>query len=77
MPVTALPVRIIGIDPGSRITGYGVIEKNGHRLGFVTCGTIRTEKEKYFLFSAAGGLIFLCSSVKDPWLENKIQTPFL
>jgi len=46
--VTALPVRIIGIDPGSRITGYGVIEKDGHRLGFVTCGTIRTEKEKDF-----------------------------
>ena len=42
------PVRIIGIDPGSRITGYGVIEKQGHRLGFVTCGTIRTEKEKDF-----------------------------
>jgi crossover junction endodeoxyribonuclease RuvC len=41
-------VRIIGIDPGSRITGYGVIEKQGHRLGFVTCGTIRTVAEKDF-----------------------------
>ncbi len=42
------PVRIIGIDPGSRITGYGIIEKHGCRLGFVSCGTIRTEKEKDF-----------------------------
>jgi crossover junction endodeoxyribonuclease RuvC len=42
------PVRIIGIDPGSRITGYGVIEKDGHRLGYVTCGTIRTGKENDF-----------------------------
>ena len=41
-------MRIIGIDPGSRVTGYGIIEKYGHRLGFVSCGTIRTEKEKNF-----------------------------
>ena len=46
--VCPAPVRIIGIDPGSRITGYGIIEKHGHRLGFVSCGTIRTEKEKDF-----------------------------
>ncbi|MCI5197272.1 MAG: crossover junction endodeoxyribonuclease RuvC [Candidatus Electrothrix sp. AW5] len=42
------PVRIIGIDPGSRITGYGIIDKQGAGLGFVTCGTIRTGKEKDF-----------------------------
>ncbi len=41
-------MRIIGIDPGSRITGYGIIEKDGHRLGFVSCGTIRTGDEKDF-----------------------------
>ena len=41
-------MRIIGIDPGSRVTGYGIIEKSGHRLGFVSCGTIRTEREKDF-----------------------------
>jgi len=41
-------VRIIGIDPGSRITGYGIIDKNGPRLGYVTCGTIRTLQEKDF-----------------------------
>lgn len=36
-------IRILGIDPGSRITGYGVVDLVGARLGFVTCGTIRTE----------------------------------
>ncbi len=41
-------MRIIGIDPGSRITGYGIIDKNGPRLGYVTCGTIRTLQEKDF-----------------------------
>ncbi len=35
--------RILGIDPGSRATGYGIIDRAGSNLGFVTCGTIRTE----------------------------------
>ncbi len=35
-------MRILGIDPGSRITGYGVIAANGYDIGFVACGTIRT-----------------------------------
>ncbi len=34
--------RILGIDPGSRTTGYGIIDKVGSRIGFVACGTIRT-----------------------------------
>ena len=33
--------RILGIDPGSRATGYGVIAKKGNRLYYVTCGGIR------------------------------------
>ncbi|MDE2601607.1 MAG: crossover junction endodeoxyribonuclease RuvC [Bradyrhizobium sp.] len=34
------PVRILGIDPGLRRTGWGVIEINGNRLGFVGCGSV-------------------------------------
>jgi crossover junction endodeoxyribonuclease RuvC len=34
-------MRILGIDPGSRVTGYGVIITNGQELGFIACGTIR------------------------------------
>lgn len=34
--------RILGIDPGLRATGYGVIDKVGPDIGFVACGTIRT-----------------------------------
>lgn len=34
--------RIIGIDPGSRVTGYGIIDSQGAHLGFVACGSIRT-----------------------------------
>jgi len=34
-------LRILGIDPGSRATGYGVIDKRGDHLEFVACGVIR------------------------------------
>jgi crossover junction endodeoxyribonuclease RuvC len=33
-------VRIIGIDPGLRRCGWGVIESAGNRLRFVACGTL-------------------------------------
>ena len=36
------PIRILGIDPGLRITGFGVIDKAGNRLRYVTGGCIRT-----------------------------------
>ena len=34
------PTRIIGIDPGLRRCGWGVIETAGNRLGFVAAGTV-------------------------------------
>src|SRR5690554_7680284 len=38
---------ILGIDPGSRITGYGIIEATGNRLRYVACGCIRTTGESH------------------------------
>lgn len=32
---------ILGIDPGSRVTGYGIINASGNRLEYVACGSIR------------------------------------
>jgi len=32
---------ILGIDPGSRLTGYGIINATGNKLGYVACGCIR------------------------------------
>jgi crossover junction endodeoxyribonuclease RuvC len=34
--------RILGIDPGLQTTGFGVIDAEGPRLGYVASGTIRT-----------------------------------
>ena len=36
-------IRIIGIDPGLRRTGWGVIDSDGARLGFVACGSVMSD----------------------------------
>jgi crossover junction endodeoxyribonuclease RuvC len=36
------PIRILGIDPGLRRTGWGMIECEGNRLIFVACGSVET-----------------------------------
>ncbi len=41
-------MRIIGIDPGSRVTGYGIVDWLGRETGFITCGTIRLQAETDF-----------------------------
>lgn len=33
--------RVIGIDPGSQITGYGIIDVEGNRCCYVTSGCVR------------------------------------
>lgn len=38
---------ILGIDPGSRITGYGIIESNGIRSRHVASGCIRIAQEAF------------------------------
>ncbi len=38
------PIRILGIDPGLRRTGWGVIACEGNRLIFVACGSVETQE---------------------------------
>ena len=38
-------MRILGIDPGSRITGYGIVEKNRHGLMGGNYGEIRPPRD--------------------------------
>ncbi len=35
-------MRILGIDPGLQIAGFGVIDVDGHALSYVASGTIKT-----------------------------------
>jgi crossover junction endodeoxyribonuclease RuvC len=43
MPALAPARRILGIDPGLRVTGFGVVTITGNKLAFVTCGCIRSD----------------------------------
>lgn len=36
---------ILGIDPGSRVTGYGLIKETNHKLEYIDSGCIRTASE--------------------------------
>lgn len=42
--------RIIGVDPGSRITGYGIIDADRGRLDFVACGVVKTTIDQPFAY---------------------------
>ena len=39
-------IRILGIDPGLRVTGFGVIEKVGEKINYIASGTIKTASGK-------------------------------
>jgi crossover junction endodeoxyribonuclease RuvC len=37
-------IRIVGIDPGLRSTGWGIIDSDGVRLAFVACGAVVSDE---------------------------------
>jgi crossover junction endodeoxyribonuclease RuvC len=44
-PMRTQPIRIIGIDPGLRRTGWGIVESDGPRLSYVASGHITSDSE--------------------------------
>jgi crossover junction endodeoxyribonuclease RuvC len=48
MKLLTLPtsLRILGIDPGLRVTGFGLIEKAGHQLRYISSGCIKTDAKE-------------------------------
>jgi len=42
--MTRHPIRILGIDPGLRRTGWGLIEADGNRLIHIACGSLETDE---------------------------------
>lgn len=37
-------MRLIGLDPGLRVTGWGVLDAEGNRLRFVACGVVKSDE---------------------------------
>ena len=40
-------IRILGIDPGSRITGYGIVDVDGNQCRYIASGCIRTRGDNF------------------------------
>lgn len=57
--------RIIGIDPGSRCTGFGVIDSDGLRHNYVTSGYINIKGDE--LPERLGFIFNEISSIIDQW----------
>ena len=54
--------RILGIDPGSLATGYGIIDQHGQRMSYVASGCIRAKGESLaerlgFIFAGVNSII--------------------
>ena len=43
------PLRILGVDPGSVVAGWGLIEQRGQKLTLVDSGTIRPHRDLDFV----------------------------
>jgi crossover junction endodeoxyribonuclease RuvC len=46
MALMLRPIRILGIDPGLRRTGWGIIEVDGSRLIYLACGSARSDEAR-------------------------------
>jgi crossover junction endodeoxyribonuclease RuvC len=71
-------IRIIGIDPGLRRTGWGILESDGVRLSYVASGLITSDGEDdlaYRLLAIFQGLIEVIAGFKP--LEAAIEETFV
>jgi crossover junction endodeoxyribonuclease RuvC len=39
------PIRILGLDPGLRHTGWGIVACAGNTLSFIACGSVETSEK--------------------------------
>ena len=75
---------ILGIDPGSRITGYGIIRKEGNRLVHIDNGAIFTDTAADFpgrlkrIFDGLAAVIVRYSpdevAIEDIFFANNVQS---
>jgi len=62
-------MRVIGIDPGTAVTGYGVVESEGNRLRAVAYGVIRTRSS----LPVANRLEKIYDGLREAMVEHKPQ----
>ena len=72
------PIRIIGIDPGLRRTGWGLIEAEGNRLIHVACGSVATSDKARLsdrLLAIHDGLLTVIDQYRPH--EAAVETTFV
>ncbi|MSQ58805.1 MAG: crossover junction endodeoxyribonuclease RuvC [Betaproteobacteria bacterium] len=71
MTAAAQSVRILGIDPGLRVTGYGAITRAGQKVSYLTSGVIRTP-EKGTLPERLGAILSGLGEIMDGWQPEQV-----
>lgn len=84
MSSTLKPQIILGIDPGTVVLGYGVIEISGQNIQFVSMGVIQLAKHEDTLLrlkiisEKVVGLIHqykpICTSIEAPFFGKNVQS---
>jgi len=72
------PVRIVGIDPGLRSTGWGIIDSEANRLIYLASGTV-SSNSKHSLAERLEQLFSGLSRVVEEWCpdEASVETTFV
>ncbi len=71
-------IRILGIDPGLRRTGWGLIESEGNRLIYIACGSVETGERDDLgtrLLAIHDGLIAVIASYQPQ--EAAVEATFV
>ena len=79
-------IRILGIDPGSVKTGYGIIESNGQQSRYVDSGYIKLSSDSLALklgqiYSEINSIIIsskpehMAESIQISWYLNTVPEP--
>jgi crossover junction endodeoxyribonuclease RuvC len=76
--MASMPIRIVGIDPGLRRTGWGVIETDGVRLAYVASGLVLSAGDDALAFRLRAlyeGLASVLKSFRP--LEAAVEETFV
>jgi crossover junction endodeoxyribonuclease RuvC len=60
-------MRVIGIDPGSQTTGWGVVEGDGRRYSLVAFGSIRAPASQRF----SARLLKMCNGLEEVIAQHR------
>ncbi len=79
-------MRILGIDPGLRLTGFGVIDVDGPRLSYVASGVVRTPdaglpERLHVIFESVREIVALhrptCAAIEKVFVNVNPQSTLL